>query len=724
MNFPKNREKTMRTILPALGIAAALALLLAPAAVADPATDISKPPEPQELRAVDFPEFHQKTLANGLRLVVVEHHEQPTVSLRLVIGAGRIHETAEKAGIANATAALLTQGTESRSAQEIAQEIDFVGGSLSAGSGSDQTYASAFVTSDKIDLGLELLSDVVLHANFPDEEIERWRTQTLSGLQVQMSDPSNVASQAFSRLVYGEHPYGLPSQGTPASVRGLTRDDLAAFHRAHYLPQRSILAIVGDVTPEVAFAKAEKAFGGWEQGEAAALPAAPSAEREGRQIVVLDKPDAVQTELRVGHLAISRTDPAYVTAQVYNSILGGSSSARIYKEIRRERGLSYGAYSSFTERDQGGHFTASTFTKTESTVEALGLIFEVIEGLEKETVPEDELAARRTYISGAFPLSIETPDGIATQVLDALTNGFDRPYLETYTQKIDAVTAKEVKAFAEKHVHPENTLVVLVGNAEGFAEELGAKYGEFEHIPFSEVDLLSPDLRKEQEAAAPVSEADAAAAKALVEKVIEAHGGEAFTGQKTQILKGSGTFSPPGAPQPMELPSFVSYESLTDDKSRTELTMPMGQMVQGWNGEKGWVQFGPQVQDVTQQMAASKPYGTESLRNFHEGGYEVRPIEGQEVEGVATKGFAITDGEGHTTHFYVDPESHYLLKVGFEAGGALTEQVMGDYKVVDGIAIPHSTQVFQNGNLGMEMTVSEVEVNTEIDPAIFEMPEG
>ncbi|RPH56369.1 insulinase family protein, partial [bacterium] len=394
-----------------------LALLLTAASAAPAQTPKTKatPPAPKPIEDVRFPAFQQKTLPNGLRVVVIEHHEQPAVTLRLVLDAGKSFEPAGKAGLAGATAALLNQGTESRSAQQIAEAIDFIGGSLGASSSIESGFATAQVTSDQIDRGLELLADIILRPSFPEAEIERWRRQALSGLQISQEDPSYLASAALARRVYGDYPYGRPGEGTPESLRSLTRDDLVAYHKRYWVPNEAILAVVGDVKAADAFARVERHFGGWTKGSEAKLPPFEVPKRTKPEIIVIDKPDAVQTEIRIGQVAIPFRDPDYFKAQVYNAVLGANSSARLFNEIRNKRGLSYGAGSWFREATNPGWFQASTFSKTESTVEALKVALEVIRGLEQTPVPEPELTAAKRFITGSFPLEIETPNGIATR---------------------------------------------------------------------------------------------------------------------------------------------------------------------------------------------------------------------------------------------------------------------------------------------------------------------
>jgi zinc protease len=452
------------------------------------------PPPPKPAKEIRFPAFEEKTLANGLRVVVIEQHETPSISLQLLFPGGKVHTPAGKAGLADATAALIREGTATRSSQQIAQTIDSVGGELNTVASLESGFATVRATSDQIDLGLDLLSDVILRPSFPAEELERWRSQTLSGLQIQQTDPDYIADAAFQRLVTGGHPYGLPAAGTPESVKGLTRDDLVAFHKRQYVPNDSILAIVGDVKAADAFAKAERFFGGWPKGAAPSIPTVKKAEGK-RQIVIVDKPDAVQTQIRVGQVGLAYRDPDHFAAQVYDTVVGSSSNSRLYEEVRRKRGLSYGAFSEFRLPSEPGWFLASTFTKTESTAEALGLVLEVLEGMGKTPVPAEELEARKTYLTGAFPLEIETPDGIAAKVLEAMKFGYGREYLESYRDNLSAVTAEKLKDFAARRIHPDRMLIVLVGNAKTFAADVEKRFGKAEVISAAELDLLQPGLR-------------------------------------------------------------------------------------------------------------------------------------------------------------------------------------------------------------------------------------
>lgn len=480
-------------------LAAALAapLLAAPAWTQGSPQARETPPQPGTPREVRIPEVHEKTLANGLRVVVLENHEQPSVSLRVVVPAGRVDDRADRAGLASATAALLNKGTATRSAREIAETIDFVGGSLQSQSSSDSSYAQTQLTSDQIDLGLELLADVVLRPSFPAEEIERWRKQTLNGLQVQLQNPEYLAQAVFERALYGEHPYGLPAIGTPQSVSALQRDDFVRFHQERYVPNGAIVTVAGDVKPAEAFAKVERHFGAWKKGAEPKRPAVSAGKAApARRILVVDKPDAVQTQVYVGQLGVSYTDPGMFDAMVYGSVLGGGVSSRLYKEIRRDRGLSYGAYSGFQTPVQTGSFQATTSTKTESTLQALDLILENIQKMAQEPVPANELEGRKAFLTGNFVRTTEIPESLSNVLVQAMINGKGKDWVEAFRERIDAVTAADVQRFARERVHPDRALIVLVGNAAGFTADLEKKYGKVETIPYQEVDLLQASLRR------------------------------------------------------------------------------------------------------------------------------------------------------------------------------------------------------------------------------------
>ena len=457
-----------------------------------------RPPRPLAARKVTFPPYEIRTLANDLRVITVLHYEQPVVSMRMLVRAGSVQDLPGKAGVANLAASLLDQGTTTKSAQQIADQIDFIGGALGTGSGSDVSFVNAVVMKDSFDLGMDLLADVVRNPAFAADEIERQKQQTVSALQVNRSDPDYLAAVLFDRLVYGFHPYGMPNSGTPETLAAITREDLQAFHRRNFVPNNMILAIVGDVTSGEAFAAAQHVFGGWPRAEIKPLKAVDPPPPT-RRIVIVDKPDAVQTAIRVGQLAIPRNDPDYLAFDLAIKILGGEGANRLQRVLRSDRGLTYGASANAEARKQAGHFVAETDTRTETTGEALRLMVDEISKLQTERVFDRELSDAQAYLAGSFPLTIETPNEIATQILNVVFYELPVEEIGTFRERVQRVTPDDIQRLARFYIRPARLSIVLVGNAAEFAPQLKrVGFSEFEIIPIEELDLMTATLRRER----------------------------------------------------------------------------------------------------------------------------------------------------------------------------------------------------------------------------------
>lgn len=445
------------------------------------------PPPPLLAPDVEFPDYELTQLENGLQVVVVAAREQPVVNVRLLVRAGSTNDPDGKAGVAAMAAEMLDQGTTSRSSQEIATVIDNIGGALSVGAGSDLSFVNILVMKDSFDLALEMLSDIARRPAYDPREIDRHRRQLLSSMQVSYDDPSYVAGLVFGQLVYGNHPYGRPSTGTPGSIQQITSDDLAEFHRRHFLPNNSILAVVGDVTTDEAIAGVTRVLGDWPRGELP-VPALVEPPRPTSRLVVVDKPDAVQTVVRVGHLALPRAHPDFLTFDVAIKILGGEGGNRLGGVLRTARSLTYSASADLAGRQFTGDFMAKTETRSPATAEALRLMVDEIARLQRDRVRPGELRGAQDYLAGNFPLSIETPNAIATQVLEAVLFGLDLDDLETYPERVRGVTPDDIQRVARTFLRPEDLAIVLVGNASAFIDDLeGVGFDEYELVPIAEV---------------------------------------------------------------------------------------------------------------------------------------------------------------------------------------------------------------------------------------------
>lgn len=445
-----------------------------------------------------FPKAATKTLSNGLRVFVVTDPSEPTVAVQLVIlSAGSTKDPKDMPGVAQMTANLLTQGTEKRSARDIAEAIDFIGGSLTAMAGKDSTTVSLDVVKKDINTGFDLMSDVVLHPAFKAEELERQRQQLLSGLTVQYSDPEYLATVVFDRALYGASPYGWPEEGTPQTVKQFEPAQLVKFHDANYAPNQALLAFAGDVTPNEAFVLAEKYFGAWPKLQiTSGAPTEPQSV-SGLHIWLIDKPDAVQTQIRVGKLGIRRGDPNYIPVVVMNRIFGGGYNSRLNTEVRVKKGLTYSAYSSFSPHRYAGSFAVATYTRTAATVDATKLVVDLISKMSTGQITQQELDFARDYLAGVYPIQSETAEQVAGRVLTVAAYDLPADYNNTYPERIRGVSADQVKEMAQKYLSADNLDLVLAGNVSAFRDELKKAFPDahYEEIPFEQVDVLAPNLR-------------------------------------------------------------------------------------------------------------------------------------------------------------------------------------------------------------------------------------
>ncbi|HEX6161136.1 MAG TPA: pitrilysin family protein, partial [Thermoanaerobaculia bacterium] len=324
------------------------------------------PPAPATPREAKVPQPVERTLANGLRVIVVPKSDIPLVAARLTVRTGAAADPKNREGVAALTSTVLTKGTKTRTAEQIARGVEALGATLESAAGYDSSIVDLSVMSPNFAKAMEFVADTVRNATFAKDEVERERQQKLDELQVTLREPRPLADMVMARLLFADAPYGHNVAGTPASLKAIKREDLAKYHATYYVPNNAILVVGGDVKPEAAFALAEKLFGSWKKANVAPAPSQQRRAAGASRVVVVDMPDAGQAAVVIGRQGIRRTDATYLPALVANSVLGGGYSARLNQEIRIKRGLSYGARSAFSPRADVGPFTASTQTKNES----------------------------------------------------------------------------------------------------------------------------------------------------------------------------------------------------------------------------------------------------------------------------------------------------------------------------------------------------------------------
>ncbi|TMB50869.1 MAG: insulinase family protein, partial [Deltaproteobacteria bacterium] len=393
------------------GLVKTLALLLVLAAPGLAADELRLPP------------VTRATFDNGLRVLVVEYHELPLVEFHVIVGAGAAQDPPGKEGVAALTAGTLTRGTGKLSADELARAIDSLGGRISATPGTDGTIVTAEFLSPDFAAGLDLLRQVLLDPAFARDEVRRRRDEQAADIVAALENPSAIADQCYAGFLYGSHPYGHPLEGVSATVPKLGRGDVTDFYERWYRPNDTILVLVGDVVAAEATVRLREAFGAWRpRADAVAVRAAPPARLTARRVLLVDKPDATQTQIRLGNVAIARSDPAYVPAVVANTILGGGFTSQLIEELRIKRSLTYSAWSAFVARLTGGDFRLGTFTKTPTTTETLALALSVEGEFRSHAPARERLVKAKTYLRGQFPLRIESPDALAARLGEAEFN--------------------------------------------------------------------------------------------------------------------------------------------------------------------------------------------------------------------------------------------------------------------------------------------------------------
>jgi len=443
-----------------------------------------------------LPAPSERTLANGLRVIVARSSDLPLVTAELTVRSGAAVDPAGRAGASAMMAELLTEGTTSRSAVQISSQTEALGADLSAASGWESSSVTLNVMPQNLTAAIDIMADVTLNPAFAQTELDRVRDQALDGFQVALKRPGTVAGYVTAPIIYAGSPFGHVAGGTPTSLPKLTRDDLLTIHDTWWRPDNAVLVIVGDLTPDQGFALAEAAFGGWKK-PAATLPALPTADANPPvRNVIIDMPGTGQAAVTLARRGISRSDPRYYIGMVANTVLGGGYSARLNQEIRVKRGLAYGASSGLSPRRIVGGFTASTQTKNQSAAEVVTLIRNELSRMATVPATPAELAARKSVLIGDFGRDMGTTDGLAGVLGGLAVYNIDLGEMNVFTSKIEAVTAGQVTSFSADIFDPSKASTIVVGDAKLFGEAIKAAAPNAQVIPLGDLDLDSPTLVK------------------------------------------------------------------------------------------------------------------------------------------------------------------------------------------------------------------------------------
>jgi zinc protease len=454
------------------------------------------PPAPAAPRQVTFPTPIEKKLPNGMRVVVVPRRGTGLVSVSAAVDAGSVFDPNSGAGLADFTASLLTRGTKTHTAPQIAESIEALGGSISSGAGWDEAEVNLSTLASHLDEALPIFAEVVRTPAFAAEEIERLRLENLDGLAVSLRSPGTLALLTTARVVFGDSGYGHSPNGTPETIKALDSGKINQFYKGHVQPQNTALIFGGDITPDAAFDYATKYFGNWKTKRISAPPAPAPAVQKGGRVVVVDKPDAGQAAVSLARPTIRRADQSYAIGRVANGVLGEGYSSRLNQEIRIKRGLSYGAGSGLGARKESGLFSATAQTRNDAAPEVASLMKGELSRLATEPVAESELVPRKAALSGNYSRQLETGGGLVSAVASLVTYNLPLSDLNDYLPRLQKVTAPQIQDFAAKKLGVADASIIIVGDGRQFLSELKKHFPNTEVIAVNKLDLNKAELVK------------------------------------------------------------------------------------------------------------------------------------------------------------------------------------------------------------------------------------
>lgn len=430
-----------------------------------------QPPPPLSPRPISLPSPQETKLANGLSVVIVEDARLPLVSFRLAFGFGDAHDPEHLPGLSDMLAGLLTEGTESRTSRQIADEVARMGATLTAGASSDYTTVAGSALTRFHPEVLELIADVTMHPSFPEHEVELVRQNSKESLKQQRAQPSFLATEMVSRVMFGAHPYAQVAP-TPESLDATTRSHLVDFHRRKYVPNNAVLIVVGDVRASDTLKLVENLFNEWQPGEALRNDFPTPPVRNARSTYLVDRPGSAQSNIVIANHGITRSNPDYFSLLLMHTVFGATASSRLFMNLREEKGYTYGAYSNLDARRTAGTFRSSAEVRTPVTGDSLKEFFYELERIRTDPVSEKEIADAKSYLTGVFPIRLETQEGIIDQLVQIKMLGLGDDYLYEYRNRVQAVTREDILRVAREYIQPDKAAIIVVGDGVHILEQI------------------------------------------------------------------------------------------------------------------------------------------------------------------------------------------------------------------------------------------------------------
>lgn len=669
--------------------------------------DRSKLPEPAPAKSIQIGDFESFTLKNGLQVFVVENHKLPRITLSLVFDHEPVMET-DNVGYVEMVGTMLRRGTTTRTKEQIDEEIDFIGGSL--GASATSVFASSLTKhQDKL---LTLMTDILLNPVFPEEELEKIKTQTISGLAAEKDDANSISGNVTTALVYGKnHPYGTLT--TEETIGNIKIDAIKKYYQTYFKPNIGYLAIVGDINKKEAQKLVKKYFAKWEKGEVPTasynMPKAP----EKTFVALVDKPSAVQSVIDITYPVELKTGtPDVIKARVLNQILGGGGSARLFMNLREDKGFTYGAYSSLNSDELVGAFSANASVRNEVTDSAFNEFILELDKIKSEDVTEEELNLAKSSIAGSFARSLERPQTVARFAINAARFNLPEGYYANYLKNVQAVSISDVKATAQKYIHPDKAYFTVVGKASEIKGSLTA-FGEVKYFDNYGNEYTPSD--------APQIPAGLTAEK-VIANYVEAIGGQEVLTTITSIKIES---------EAEVQGQKINILSLKQSPNNSYTLVSMG----------GVMELSKQIFDGTNfiqyQQGQKMPDDVNKTKDAAISSYLYPELKYKEL-GVTLKLNGVEKvGDNYTYSIDIvlptgtKSTEFFDIKTGFKVReisyvatpqGEVAQKVdIKDYSEESGIMLPHTLIIPLGGSMTMEAKTIKVEINGEVNSSIFKI---
>jgi zinc protease len=672
------------------------------------------------LHKIQVPEPVRFEMPNGMTVYLVEDHELPMISVAATIRVGSRWEPVDQAGLASITGSVMrTGGTASRNGDQLDEELDRLGAYVETGIGDDSGNAEVSVLKEDIDKGLTILADVIQHPAFPQDKIDLAKIAQRDRIARRNDNPMGIAFREFSRTIYGKDS-AYAHQTEYATIDAIQRADLVAFHKQFFQPENVILGAWGDFQSAEMRGRIEKAFGGWARGgrPKPETPAVDPGARKRAGIYLINKDDVNQTTVVMGKLGGRRDDPDYFALNVMNDILGNGFASRLFSQVRSEQGLAYAVGSQWAaEYDHPGVFSAMGGTKSETTVKIIRAIQHEIDKMAQGEVTDDELQRAKDSILKGAAFDYDSTEKIVQRLMSYEYFGYPRDYLQRYQDGIRKVSKEDVERAAKQQLKSDEFAILVLGKEKDFDQPLST-LGKV-----TPIDITIPKP-KEQALAAATPES-IAKGKDLLGRVRKAMGGDALLAVKDYSSQAELTISMGQGQMTLQTDSTVNLSGKAVNKMNT----PMGEMLQGYDGQTAWTKTPQGVQEAPASARAEveaqffrDPIAL--VRGFDAAGLVVQAL-GASADGL--EGVAVSDpARKLQVKLFVDPKTNLIAKKIYTgslmgAPGEL-EEVYDDYRDAGGIKLPYHMVINQAGKKRMESKVKSIQVNPGLEDAAYKKP--